>query len=323
MFLKNKKCLVTGGAGFIGSHIAKRLFHEGVEEVVVLDNFMSGREDLLDGILDKVELVRGDIRDAELVEKVMGDVDVVFHEAAQTDVPASLRIPRFDFKVNALGTLNVLRAAVKNDVERVVYASSASVYGDNVVSQQDRRFIENQALSPLSPYAASKLSGEMLCTAYYHSFGLKITSLRYFNIYGSGQMPKKNSCSMVVSIFVPHAIKGMGLVIFGDGNQIRDFTHVDDVAYVNILAATKSASVGKVINVGTGKGTTIKDLAMMVKRLVRDVPYQHSARAKGDPLGGIADTSRLKEMLGYVPEIQMEEGIIQYADWYKRYSARK
>jgi len=323
MLLKNKKCLVTGGAGFIGSHIAKRLLREGVEEVVVMDNFLSGREDLLEGILDKVELIRGDIRDAELVEKVTSDVDVVFHEAAQADVPASLRIPQVDFEINALGTLNVLKAAVKNDVERIVYASSASVYGNNVVSQEDRRFIESRALSPLSPYAASKLSGEMLCNAYYHSFGLKITSLRYFSIYGPGEIPKKNSYSLVVSIFVPQALQGEGLVIFGDGTQIRDFTHVEDVAYVNILAAAKNASVGKVINLGTGKATSIKDLAMMVKRLVRDVPYQHSTLPKGDPLGGYADTSRLKEIIGYVPEIQIEEGITQYADWYKRYASLK
>jgi len=322
MFLKNKKCLVTGGAGFIGSHIVKRLLQEGVDEVVILDNFTSGREDLLEGILDKVELIKGDIRDAELVEKVTEDVDVVFHEAAQADVPASLREPALDFEVNGLGTLNILRAALKNDIERVVYASSASVYGNNVFSPQDRRFIENQALSPLSPYAASKLSGEMLCTAYYHSFGLKTTSLRYFSIYGPGEIPKKNSYSLVVSIFVPQAIQGREMVLFGGGNQVRDFTHVEDVAYVNLLAAASSASVGKVINVGTGKATTIKDLAIMVKRLVRDVPCQYGPRPKGDPLGGYADTSRLKEIIGYVPEIQLQEGIPQYADWYKKYNAR-
>jgi UDP-glucose 4-epimerase len=322
MFLKNKKCLVTGGAGFIGSHIVKRLLREGVDEVVVLDNFVSGREDLLNGIIDKVELIRGDVTDAELVEKVMEDVDVVFHEAAQADVPASLRKPALDFEVNGLGTLNILRAALKNDVKRVVYASSASVYGNNVFSPQDRRFIESQALSPLSPYAASKLSGEMLCTAYYHSFGLKTTSLRYFSIYGPGEIPKKNSYSLVVSIFVPQAIQGKGLVLFGGGNQVRDFTHVEDVAYVNLLAAVKTEAVGKVINVGTGKATTIKDLAIIVKKLVRDVPYQYGPRPKGDPLGGYADTSRLKEIIGYVPEIQLQEGITQYADWYKKYNAR-
>jgi nucleoside-diphosphate-sugar epimerase len=323
MLLKNKKCLVTGGAGFIGSHIVKRLFHEGVEEVVVLDNFVSGREDLLGEILSKVELIKGDIRDAELVEKVMEDVDVVFHEAAQADVPASLRVPVLDFEVNGIGTLNVLRAALKNDVERVVYASSASVYGNIVVSPEDRRFIESGALSPLSPYAASKVSGEMLCTAYYHSFGLKTTSLRYFSIYGPGEIPKKNSYSLVVSIFVPQAIQGLGMVIFGDGNQVRDFTHVDDVAYVNLLAAVKSESVGKVINVGTGKATTIKSLAMMIKRLVKDVPYNYGPRPKGDPLGGYADTNRLKQIIGYVPEIELQEGITEYADWYRKYNGSK
>jgi len=323
MFLKNKKCLVTGGAGFIGSHIVKRLLQEGVDEVVILDNFTSGREDLLEGIVDKVELIKGDIRDAELVQKVTEDVDVVFHEAAQADVPASLRKPGLDFEVNGFGTLNVLRAALKNDVERVVYASSASVYGNNVFSPEDRRFIESQALSPLSPYAASKLSGEMLCTAYYHSFGLKTTSLRYFSIYGPGEIPKKNSYSLVVSIFVPQAIQGREMVIFGDGNQVRDFTHVEDVAYVNLLAASSSAAVGKVINVGTGKATTIKDLAIMIKKLVRDVPYKYGPRPKGDPLGGYADTSRLKKIIGYVPEIQIQESITQYADWYEKYNARK
>jgi UDP-glucose 4-epimerase len=323
MFLKNKKCLVTGGAGFIGSHIVKRLLQEGVDEVVILDNFVSGREDLLEGVLDKVELIRGDIRDSELVEKVIEDVDVVFHEAAQADVPASLRKPALDLEVNAIGTLNVLKAALKNDVKRVVYASSASVYGNNVFSPQDRRFIESQALSPLSPYAASKLSGEMLCMAYHHSFGLKTTALRYFSIYGPGEIPKKNSYSLVVSIFVPQAIQGRELVIFGDGSQIRDFTHVEDVAFVNLLAAAKSAAVGKIINVGTGKATSIKDLAIMVKKFVRDVPCKYGPMPKGDPLGGYADTSRLKEIIGYVPKIQLQESIKEYADWYEKYAARK
>jgi nucleoside-diphosphate-sugar epimerase len=323
MFLKNKKCLVTGGAGFIGSYIVKRLLQEGVDEVVVLDNFTSGRKDLLEGVLDKIELIEGDVRDVELVEKVMEDVDVVFHEAAQADVPASLRNPVLDFEVNATGTLNILEAALKNDTERIIYASSASVYGNNVFSPQDRRFIESHSPSPLSPYASSKLSGEMLCTAYYNSFGLKTTSLRYFSIYGPGEIPKKNSYSLVVSIFVPQAIQGRELVIFGDGNQVRDFTHVEDVAHVNLLAAVKSASVGEVINVGTGKATTIKELAIMVKKVVRDVPYRYGPRPKGDPLGGYADTSKLKTLIGYVPEIQIQEGITQYADWYVKYNARK
>jgi len=322
MLLKNKKCLVTGGAGFIGSHIVKRLLREGVEEVVVLDNYVTGRQDLLEDVLDSVETVKGDIRDAELVGKVMEDVDVVFHQAAQADVPASLRVPGLDFEVNALGTLNVLSAALESNVERIVYASSASVYGNNIVSPEDRRFVESRALTPLSPYAASKLSGEMLCTAYYHSFGLKTTSLRYFSIYGPGEIPKKNSYSLVVSIFIPQAIKGLGMVIFGDGKQIRDFTHVEDVAYVNLLAASKSESVGKVVNVGTGKATSIMDLALMVKRLVKDVPIEYGPLPKGDPLGGYADTSRLKEIIGYVPEIELEESITEYADWYRKYDAR-
>ena len=322
MLLKNKKCLVTGGAGFIGSHIVKRLLREGVEEVVVLDNYVTGRDDLLEDVLDCVEAVKGDIRDAELVGKVMQDVDVVFHQAAQADVPASLRVPGLDFEVNALGTLNVLRAALESDVERIVYASSASVYGNNIVSPEDRRFVESRALTPLSPYAASKLSGEMLCTAYYHSFGLKTTSLRYFSIYGPGEIPKKNSYSLVVSIFIPQAIKGLGMVIFGDGNQIRDFTHVEDVAYVNLLAATKSEAIGKVVNVGTGKATSIMDLALMVKKLVNDVPIEYGPLPKGDPLGGYADTARLKEIIGYVPEIELEESITEYADWYRKFDAR-
>ena len=322
MLLKNKKCLVTGGAGFIGSHIVKRLLREGVEEVVVLDNYVTGRQDLLEDVLDSVETVKGDIRDAELVGKVMEDVDVVFHQAAQADVPASLRVPGLDFEVNALGTLNVLSAALESNVERIVYASSASVYGNNIVSPEDRRFVESRALTPLSPYAASKLSGEMLCTAYYHSFGLKTTSLRYFSIYGPGEIPKKNSYSLVVSIFIPQAIKGLGMVIFGDGKQIRDFTHVEDVAYVNLLAASKSESVGKVVNVGTGKATSIMDLALMVKRLVKDVPIEYGPLPKGDPLGGYADTSRLKEIIGYVPEIELEESITEYADWYRKFDAR-
>jgi len=317
MSFKNKKCLVTGGAGFIGSYIVKHLLKENAEQVVVLDNFTYNRDDLIGELANQIVLSKGDISDKDLLKKTCEDVDIIFHEAAQADVPASLRIPERDFQVNAAGTLNVLTAALATDVQRVIYASSASVYGDNVASPEDRRFVETSAPNPLSPYAASKLAGEMLCTAYYHSYGLKTTSLRYFSIYGPGELPKKDSYSLVVAIFVPQAIECRELVIFGDGKQVRDFTHVEDVAKANLLAATSEGAIGETINVGTGKPTTIMELALKVKKLVRDVPLRFGPRPKGDPMGGYADTTKLKRILGFIPETPLEDGIRKYVEWYE------
>jgi len=317
---KNKTCLVTGGAGFIGSHIVKQLLEQEAEEVLVLDNFTYQREDLIAPFLDNIRLEKGDIMDEELVKEIIQNVDVVFHQAAQADVPESLRIPVESLQVNGMGTLNILRAALESDVQRVIYASSASVYGNNVSSLDDRRFAETHAPCPLSPYAASKLAGEMMCTAYYHSFGLKTTSLRYFSIYGPGELQKKNSYSLVVSIFVPQAIRGEEIVIYGDGQQVRDFTYVDDVAHVNLLAVRNNNAVGETFNVGTGKPTKVLDLALKVKDLVAMVPHRFAPLPKGDPLGGYADTNKLMNLLGYVPTTELEEGILKYADWYKRYA---
>jgi nucleoside-diphosphate-sugar epimerase len=320
---KNRRCLVTGGAGFIGSWIVKRLLAENAEQVVVLDDFTYKRDDLISEAGDQVVVRKGDITDKKLVKETCEGIDVIFHQAAQADVPASLRIPERDFQVNANGTLNVLTAALATNVERVIYAGSASAYGDNVVSPTDRRFVETLAPSPLSPYAASKLAGEMLCTAYYHSFGLRTTSLRYFSIYGPGELPKTDSYSLVVAIFVPQAIRGEELVIFGDGKQVRDFTHVDDIATANLLAAKTNAAIGETINVGTGQQTSIMELALSVKKLVRDVPYGFGPRPKGDPLGGCADTTKCKRVLEFTPEKPLEDGIREYAEWYRSHVAKK
>lgn len=310
---------MTGGAGFIGSHVVDQLiFDYQVEKVIVVDNFSAGIPDFLKKSINKITLIKGDITDFNLIKEILENVDIVIHEAAQADVAASLRDARTDFMNNVVGTENLLEAALDKDIQRFVFVSSASVYGNNVFSPEDRRFVEDIPCYPLSTYASNKLFGEQTARVFFECYGLPTVSLRYFSIYGPRQIPKYGSHSWVVAIFVINALEGTPITVYGDGNQIRDFTYVEDTAKATILAAIKETAVGKIFNVGSGKPTKIIELANKVREIVGDVPTTYAPLPKGDPIGGYADVTLLRNSIDYVPDTPLEEGIRQYSRWFEK-----
>ncbi|MFQ5710579.1 MAG: NAD-dependent epimerase/dehydratase family protein [Candidatus Geothermarchaeales archaeon] len=303
--IKDKSILVTGGLGFIGSEIARALHEEN--RVIVIDNLSSGRRESIEGL--GVEFHEGDIRDPNL-KKLFEDVDLVFHEAAHTRVDESILNPVYDADVNVCGTVNMLEGCRKNDVKNFIYASSTAVYGDPV----SLPIKESHPLNPKSPYAASKIAGEIFCQTYHRLYGIDTVCLRYFNVYGPRQPPKSN----VLSIFIEDIIDGQGIQIFGDGEQTRDFIHVNDVVRASVLAAVSRNAVGKVINVGTGRATSINQLVDLVKVYtgVENVEVEHRSERPGDISHSVADTSLAEEALNFKSEIALGDGVKDCIKWY-------
>lgn len=303
--------LVTGGSGFIGSHIVKALAGQG-EDVCVLDirnrSLVPGVNYITDSILDRFTL-----------KDVMKGMDYVLHQAALTSVPRSIGMPADYNEVNIEGTLNVLLAARDAGVKRVVYASSSSVYGAgyNLLSIDERvrmRLVkgkknESDVCVPVSPYALTKHTGEQYCKMFYDLYGLETVSLRYFNVYGPGQ---------VSDAVIPKFIKDMpNPIIYGDGNQTRDFTFVDDVVAANLLACTADVA-GESFNIGTGISTTVSALAWLVGKLMNVKCYPECVDARrGDAVHSCADIEKAREMLGYDPKVKLEEGLKRTIAWVK------
>lgn len=300
--------LVTGGAGFIGYHIVERLVVMG-ERVRVLDNFSSGGLENLRGIMDKTEVVLGDLLDTAVVRKAMEGVEVVFHEAALRSVPFSVENPALVNQVNVDGTVNVLVAARDAGVRRVVYASSSSVYGNTKVLPKS----ENQLPCPVSPYAVSKLSGEYYMKVFTELYGLETVSLRYFNVYGPRQDPNSQYAS-VIPRFIRWAHRGDPLEIQGDGLQSRDFTYIDNVVSANLKAANSWEGVGGAFNVGQGKAYTLLDLVDLLQEILgRELNLLHTAERPGDIRHTLADISQAEYYLDYQPQVSFEEGIARTA----------
>lgn len=292
--------LVTGGYGFIGNQLAELLSHE-FSEVRILDNLSSVARVVR---LPNVHFIQGDIRDAETTFEALKDVDVVFHTAAQIDVVASTREPFVDLENNILGTLSVCEAARKNDISKIIYSSSAAVYGNADVFPIN----EMQPIRPISQYAASKYSGELYLAAYHSLYGIDEISLRYFNVYGPYQRPE-NAYSGVISKFFYDARSNAQIQIFGDGKQTRDFVYVKDVARANLLAA-KSKATNTAINVGSGVETSINDLAEKIKEMVpSDVRIVHVTPRVGDGRRSLADISLAKKLINYEPETKLADGL--------------
>ena len=315
----NLRVLVTGGAGLIGSRIVIKLLERGAS-VKVLDNlsaypFDQPRHFGLERL--EVDLISGDIADLKTVRENVKDVDFVFHEAAFADVAATIWNPVEDFHSNVVGTFNLLKSSLDEGVQRFIFASSAAIYGDKPRADGNPPiFTEETKPEPISTYANSKLWAELESLLFYKFYGLKTTCLRYFSIYGIPQVPKERSHSWVVGIFTMRAIKGKSLIIFGGGQQVRDFVYMDDVAEATIRAAEANGSVGEVINVGSGRPTTIKRLADLVVEIGNfKVPIEYGPRPKGDPLGGYADVSKMKKILEWEPKIRLEEGLDRYIKW--------
>ncbi len=303
------KVLVTGGAGFIGSHLVSALLARG-DQVVILDNFASGRRSNLDGLAGEIELVEGDMRSYERVHAAMGGVELVFHEGALPSVPRSVQDPLTTNEVNVGGTLNVLLAARDEGVRRVVFASSSSVYGDADGFRRE----ETQRPQPLSPYGVAKLAAESYCRAFWQVYGLETVSLRYFNVFGPRQDPNSQYAA-VVPRFIARLLRGEPPMIYGDGNQSRDFTYVGNAVAGNLLAASAPDVAGEVLNVATGGSRTVNELSAVIQEIlgVEIEPAYEPARV-GEVAHSAADISRAARLLGYEPTHSVEEGIVTTID---------
>lgn len=303
--------LVTGGAGFIGSHIVRRLVDLG-ERVRVLDNLSAGKTENLQGVGDGVEIVRGDILDRALVDQAMKGVQVVLHQGALRSVPFSVANPALVNRVNVEGTINILVGARDAKVRRVVFASSSSVYGNTKVFPNSEQLSPN----PISPYAASKLAGEHYCRVFTELYGLETISLRYFNVFGPRQDPNSEYAA-VVPRFIRSAVRQEPLEIHGDGLQSRDFTYIANVVDANLLAAGCQHGIGGVFNVAQGKSFSLLELVRLLERFFeRKLATFHTAARAGDVRQTLADISRAANILGYKAEVGFEEGIIRTARYF-------
>jgi UDP-glucose 4-epimerase len=301
------KALVTGGAGFIGSHITERLLSLG-HDVRVLDNFTTGKKENLDPLAragSRLDVVTADIRDAARVALVTRGCDVVFHEAAVVSVPYSVEHPQETHDVNLQGTLNVLLAARDAKVKRVVFASSAAIYGDAAGLPKH----EGMLPAPVAPYGLEKLASEHYLAIFSRLYGVEGVALRYFNVFGSRQDPS-SPYSGVISVFADRARRGAPLTIFGDGHAYRDFVHVSDVVEANLLAMEAPGVSGVVFNAARGEKTTLLELAAMIGRIAgKGVTVRHEAVRAGDVAESLADITRAREKLGYAPRVGVEEGL--------------
>ncbi len=300
-----KGVLVTGGAGFIGSHLAEALVRKGCE-VTVLDNLSTGCLDNLAAIRDHITFIKGDITNRETLEKTVKGCDVIFHLAAQVSVPLSIEKPVESAHTNQAGALFVMEAARKFGARRIVLASSCAVYGDDARQPKS----EDMLAPPLSPYALQKKGMEDYAQLYSRLYGLETVCLRYFNVYGPRQQPS-SAYSGVISLFMAHARAGTPPTIYGDGLQTRDFIHVDDVVRANLLAApAESAISGQVLNVGTGRATTITELWQAIAGLTgADLTANYGDARRGDIAASLADTRHARRALGFESQYELEEGL--------------
>ena len=306
--------LVTGGAGFIGSHIATALIQSGAR-VRVLDDLSTGHRENIDEIGSKADFIEGSVADEKLLSKVLDGVELIFHEAAIPSVPRSVQAPRESHIASVDGTFSLLLAAKDKNVKRVVYAASSSAYGD----QQAPSKSETMAPDPLSPYAVAKLVGEYYCQVFTRVYGLETVSLRYFNVFGPRQDPS-SEYSGVVSRFISALLSGEQPVIYGDGEQSRDFTYIDNVVAANLSAAEAKEASGKVINVANGVSITLNQLLTELKDLTgnHDVkPLYRDARV-GDVRHSLADISLARKLLGYQSKVDLREGLKRTIDWWKQ-----
>lgn len=305
--------LVTGGAGFIGSHIAAALLASGAR-VRVLDDLSTGHRENLDEIGGDVEFIEGSVADEQLLKRAFENVEVIFHEAAIPSVPRSVEAPRNTHVASVDGTFSVLLAARDAGVKRVVYAASSSAYGDQPTLPKS----EEMSPQPLSPYAVAKLVGEYYCQVFTRVYGLETVSLRYFNVFGPRQDPG-SQYSGVVSRFISALSTGERPVIFGDGEQSRDFTYIDNVVAANLSAASAPKAAGKVINVANGQRVTLNELLGELKELTgkTDVTAEYRDPRVGDVRHSLADITMARELLGYESKVNLREGLKRTLDWWK------
>lgn len=311
--MKTLRALVTGGGGFIGSHLAAYLVESG-HSVRVLDNFATGRRSNVDEIGDDVELIEGDIQSYERVNKAVAGCEVVFHQAALPSVPRSVQDPLTSNATNVIGTLNVLLAARDHGVRRVICASSSSVYGLGGGSSPKR---EDQPAVPISPYATAKLAGEGYARSFHEVYGLETVALRYFNVFGPRQDPTSQYAAVIPN-FVTALLTGQAPVIFGDGQQSRDFTYVGNVVQANMLAMDADGVCGKVYNVACGERVTVNRLVDELRDLIgSDIRPVYAAPRAGDIKHSLASLARARAELGYEPVVRLREGLERTIDHFR------
>jgi len=304
--------LVTGGAGFIGSNIVEELVRKG-EKVKVLDNFSSGRRNNIAHLLDKIEVVEGDVRDFWTVIQATKGVDYILHQAALPSVQRSVNNPLTSNEVNINGTLNLLEAAKEYGIKRFIYASSSSVYGDTPTLPK----IEDMPPKPLSPYAITKLAGEEYCQTFSKLYDLPTVCLRYFNVFGTRQDPT-SQYSAVIPKFIRLLLDKKTPVIYGDGEQSRDFTFVKNVVEANILACQSDISKGEVINIACGESFSLNQLVSLLNEIIGTNIKPEYAQAKpGDVKHSLADVSKAKKVLGYEPKMSFAEGMKKTVEWFR------
>jgi nucleoside-diphosphate-sugar epimerase len=307
------KYLVTGGAGFIGSNLVRYILAKG-HAVAVLDNFATGKRVNMADFIDRVEFIEGDVRDRAVVERAVTGAAAIFHEAALGSVPRSVSDPVTSHDVNVNGTLNVLEAARKLGVKRVIFAASSSAYGDRAESPKH----EGMVPLPISPYAANKLACEAYLRAYAACYGMETLALRYFNVFGPYQDPE-GAYAAVIPAFVSCLLRNQRPVVFGDGEQSRDFCHIDNVCKANWLAATAPAKVcnGSVVNIACHDSTSLNQILALLKELLKkDVQPIYQATRAGDVKHSLADISLAKKLIGYEPEVFFADGLRRAIEWY-------
>jgi len=306
------KFLVTGGAGFIGSNICRKLVRRGCF-VRVLDNLLTGKKSNLAGIIDKVEFIEADMGDAEVARSAVRDVDVVLHEGALPSVPKSVDDPAATHRHCVDATFNLLMAARDAGVKRFVYAASSSAYGDTPTLPK----VETMATQPLSPYAVAKLVGEYYCSVFYKVFGLETISLRYFNVFGPYQDPKSQYAAAIPA-FVTSILSDKPPTIYGDGEQSRDFTYVDNVVEANLLAAAAEHTAGDVVNIACGEVVTVNEIIAMINASVgKNVKPVYTAPRPGDVKHSLADITLARNLIGFEPTVSFRAGLKMAIEWYR------
>jgi len=311
------KILITGGAGFIGSHLCEK-YVKGGHTVLCLDNFMSGDLRHIRHLLDyqNFKLVKGDIRDFELLEKIMRDVDVVFHLAAQIHVDRSYIEPKLTYEVNVMGTQNILEVARLYDAKKVIHASTSEVYGSALYAPID----EKHPLNAPHPYGASKIAADRMCYAYIQTYGMNVAIMRLFNVFGPRQ--RDLGYGGVISIFTRRVLNNVPPIIYGDGLQTRDYTYIKDAVRAYDLVLNYNGSITEPINFGTGKEVSINDLANKIIELcgkTGEIKPVHVEPRIGEVKRLIADATKAKNMLGWKPKYKLEEGLKEFIQWYKNY----
>jgi len=309
------KTLVTGGAGFIGSHLTEALLRKG-HAVRVLDDFSTGKKENLrfDQNCSSLEIIRGDIRDLEICRKAMEGIDYVFHQAALPSVQRSVEDPLGSNSVNVGGTLNVLLASRENGVKRVMYASSSSIYGDTPTLPKK----EGMPPAPLSPYALQKYVGEQYCRLFYELYGLETVSLRYFNIFGPRQDPN-SIYSAVIPKFIDALLKSQSPIVFGDGEQSRDFTYVENVVHANLLGMSAEHLQGEAINIACGERTSLNHLFNVLKEIIgTNLSAFYEEPRKGDVKHSLADIHKGRQILNYEPEVGLKAGLEKTVEFFRK-----